>query len=105
MFQVDDKPALAALAIPPQQLAATAIRFVSDQVHVHGFVHCDMHAGNLLARRHPTDGHWQLVVLDHGMYRKLTPLFRAAYCRLWKVRERGGAACIAIDGFAADAHA
>jgi aarF domain-containing kinase len=29
-------------------------------------------------------GNWQLVVLDHGMYRRLTPHFRAAYCRLWK---------------------
>ena len=29
-------------------------------------------------------GDWQLVVIDHGLYRRLTPAFRAAYCRLWK---------------------
>lgn len=57
-------------------------------IHVHGFVHCDPHPGNLFVRAHPEDGRWQLVVLDHGMYRRLTPQFRAAYCRLWKVSHR-----------------
>ncbi|CAE7344882.1 abkD [Symbiodinium sp. KB8] len=27
---------------------------------------------------------WQLVVLDHGMYRRLSPSFRQAYCALWE---------------------
>jgi hypothetical protein len=53
-------------------------------VHVHGFVHCDPHPGNLMVRRSPSDGRGQLVVLDHGMYRRLSPRFRAGYCRLWK---------------------
>lgn len=26
----------------------------------------------------------QLVVLDHGMYRRLSPSFRSGYCKLWK---------------------
>ena len=58
--------------------------FFGAQVHVHGFVHCDPHPGNLMVRRSPSDGRGQLVVLDHGMYRRLSPRFRAGYCRLWK---------------------
>mmetsp|Transcript_21357 Transcript_21357/g.37814 ORF Transcript_21357/g.37814 Transcript_21357/m.37814 type:complete len:407 (+) Transcript_21357:1-1221(+) len=27
---------------------------------------------------------YKLVVFDHGMYRRLDPSFRAAYCKLWK---------------------
>ena len=26
----------------------------------------------------------QIVLLDHGLYRKLDPTFRRAYCRLWR---------------------
>ena len=36
-----------------------------------------------MVRRGP-DGTPQLVILDHGMYRKLDPSFRVAYCRLWQ---------------------
>lgn len=67
-----------------------------------GFIHCDPHAGNLLVYRksqqfaaekskHPTpdqyspdDDDWGVCILDHGMYRRLNPLFRTAYCKLWK---------------------
>ena len=52
---------------------------------VHGFVHCDPHPGNLLARRRPNGrtGEAQIVLLDHGMYRQLEPSFRLHYSRLW----------------------
>jgi aarF domain-containing kinase len=26
----------------------------------------------------------QLVLLDHGLYRELSPEFRLTYCRLWR---------------------
>lgn len=29
-------------------------------------------------------GPWQLVILDHGMYRRLSPSFRQGYCSLWE---------------------
>ncbi|PFH32817.1 hypothetical protein BESB_014300 [Besnoitia besnoiti] len=32
----------------------------------------------------PRKGRLQLVIIDHGTYRRLSPSFRAAYCRLWK---------------------
>jgi len=80
-----DNEGLARLHIPRRHLATTLARTFADMVHVHGFVHADPHPGNLLVRRSgegETD--YQLVVLDHGMYRRLTPQFRAGYCRLWQ---------------------
>jgi hypothetical protein len=130
----------------PKEVAQAVTRLAGDMIHLHGFVHADLHAGNMMVRRvpppHPaapavaatvpspafafaphhhvpeasltplvtTEGAdgaratvttlvetwpadetngaapdtWQLVVLDHGMYSRLTPQFRAAYCRLWK---------------------
>ena len=79
-----DLAGVRALGVEPRELARAVSAFFGAQVHVHGFVHCDPHAGNLLVRRSPRDGRGQLVVLDHGMYRRLSPRFRAGYCRLWK---------------------
>lgn len=70
--------------INPRDIARIAAEFFGDQVHVHGFVHCDPHPGNLLVRLSPIDNGPQLVILDHGMYRRLTPTFRIAYCQLWQ---------------------
>lgn len=43
----------------------------------HGFVHCDAHPGNILIRKHPRGydpkQHYQIVLLDHGLYRNLKP--------------------------------
>ncbi|CAM9144652.1 unnamed protein product, partial [Ectocarpus fasciculatus] len=56
----------------------------SEQMFIHGFVHCDPHIGNLLVRPHPQHpGKPQLVLLDHGLYRDLTEDFRRSYTRLW----------------------
>ena len=47
----------------------------------------------------------QVVVLDHGMYRRLTPGFRAAYCQLWHallLRDEA-LGCAAVTPFAAQA--
>ena len=57
----------------------------NKMIFVHGVVHCDPHAGNLLVRPHPRrPGQPQVVLLDHGLYRDLDDAFRLAYCRLWK---------------------
>lgn len=79
-----DLKGLARLGVRPLDVANTACRFFGDQIHVHGLVHCDPHPGNLMVRRDPGTRDWQLVVIDHGLYRALSPSFRAAYCRLWK---------------------
>lgn len=82
--KITDHAALARLGVNERALAHDIVAFFADQVYMHGFVHCDPHPGNLLVRKAPDGRSHQLVVLDHGMYRRLTPEFRAAYCRLWK---------------------
>jgi predicted unusual protein kinase regulating ubiquinone biosynthesis (AarF/ABC1/UbiB family) len=43
-----------------------------EQMYRHGFVHCDPHEANLLVRKHPfKKGQPQIVLLDHGLYKKL----------------------------------
>jgi len=52
---------------------------------IEGFLHCDPHPGNVLWRRRKgaPEG-FQLVLLDHGLYRELPDSLRLAYCRLWR---------------------
>jgi aarF domain-containing kinase len=105
-IKVNDHAGLAAMGVKETELASTVSSVFGDMVHVHGFVHVDPHPGNLFVRQHGKD--WQLVILDHGMYRRLTPQFRAAYCRLWKALitqdlEAGQRASIEL-GLGADAY-
>lgn len=49
---------------------------------VHGLVHGDPHAGNVYGRRTPGTGKPQLVLLDHGLYHRLTAADRLTMCDL-----------------------
>lgn len=53
---------------------------------VGGFLHCDPHPGNVFVRPIMLRGRTapQLVLLDHGLYRTLSPEFCEDYSRLWK---------------------
>ena len=103
--KLSDGDALAALRLDPAEVAALLISTFAQMIFTSGFVHCDPHPGNLLARRMPLTGGGaprpQLVLLDHGMYRRLEPHFRRSYCALWQAllthdHARGRAAARAL---------
>lgn len=65
-------------------ISKTISNIFCEQIFTHGFVHCDPHTANLLVRPHPKiSGRAQIVLLDHGLYKKLDDKFRRSYCRLW----------------------
>eukprot|EP01031_Cornospumella_fuschlensis_P030613 gene30613-36989_t len=69
----------------PAQMSELISAIFCEQIFKHGFVHCDPHEANLLVREHPTKpGYPQIVLLDHGLYRRLQEDFRREYCRLWQ---------------------
>lgn len=66
-------------------IAGTIYKIFGDMIYVHGFIHCDPHPGNLMVRPDPLNHQdYQVVILDHGMYREVSNSFRVAYCTLWK---------------------
>ncbi|KAL4448834.1 hypothetical protein ABPG77_007551 [Micractinium sp. CCAP 211/92] len=102
--KVTDRAGLAALGAAPADVAALISETFNEMIFAFGDVHCDPHAANLLVRRAPPAGastasrggnwqggnggaaprgKWQLVLLDHGLYRQLDDAFRLEYAGLW----------------------
>lgn len=50
-------------------------------IHQEGFVHADMHSGNLMARRVGKNS--ELILLDHGLYQQLDPALLHSYNQFW----------------------
>ncbi len=55
----------------------------NSQVFLSGFVHCDPHPGNCLIRR-GKNGKPEMVLVDHGLYKRLDNDFRIVYAELWR---------------------
>ena len=84
-LQVTNVSDLERLGFDPVKGAAAVSSAFGEMTFVHGFIHCDPHPGNLMVRPMPDGSPGpQVVILDHGMYRRRQPDFRVSYCRLWQ---------------------
>ncbi|EDQ86515.1 uncharacterized protein MONBRDRAFT_33784 [Monosiga brevicollis MX1] len=88
-----DVASIRAAKVDIAAISRTVTEMFSEQIFVHGRVHCDPHPGNVLVQ---ADGHGRarIVLLDHGLYRELPETFRLEYCRLWRAIIEGDAAGI-----------
>ncbi|KAJ2040679.1 hypothetical protein GGI08_001899 [Coemansia sp. S2] len=90
----DDLGYLRLHSINPAEVSREIGRVFAEMTYVHGFLHCDPHPGNLFVRprngRQTTHGHnFDLVLLDHGLYRHLSPRFRYEYAEMWHALMKG----------------
>jgi len=70
-------------AAPPQTALVTAMRAAFQMVFVDGFVHCDLHPGNLHLAAH------RVTVLDAGFVHELTPIARRAFAEFFQAMASG----------------
>ncbi|GAB4820114.1 hypothetical protein N2152v2_007160 [Parachlorella kessleri] len=82
--KVTDLEGLKRLRAPASAVSKLVSETFNEMVFKWGYVHCDPHDGNLFVRQAPKDGGWQLVLLDHGLYRELDDSFRLEYAGLWR---------------------
>jgi aarF domain-containing kinase len=61
----------------------TIVDLFSAQMFLWGAVHCDPHPGNIFIRRLP-NGQPEVVLIDHGLYIRMSPEFRHQYSLFWK---------------------
>jgi hypothetical protein len=86
-FKANDTKKMKEYGINPRQVAAATCSLFAQLMLVHGFVYVDSHPGNVFVRPRSdtgrSKGEFDIVLLDHGMYRRLDETFRAGYCNLW----------------------
>ncbi|KAJ2847982.1 hypothetical protein IWW36_003566 [Coemansia brasiliensis] len=90
----DDLLYLKQHGIDPQQVSRAIGRVFAEMTYVQGFLHCDPHPGNLFvrprAKRSASHGYnFDLVLLDHGLYRQLSSRFRYEYAEMWYALMKG----------------
>lgn len=94
--KVSDVAGLRRLGLAPRKVGLTLLSASAEMMCVHGFVHGDLHPGNVFVRALPSGAPpllrmlpWlrrpspQIVLLDHGLYFELPAHMRQLYCMLW----------------------
>ncbi|KAF2000752.1 ABC1-domain-containing protein [Amniculicola lignicola CBS 123094] len=71
------------LGLPLKQVMGTIVDLFGAQMFLWGVVHCDPHPGNIFIRRLP-NGQPEVVLIDHGLYIRMSPRFRHQYALFWK---------------------
>lgn len=83
--------------IDPHKVSERLTKVFSEMIFINGFVHCDPHPGNIFIRPLKSANSskwklccpwnkpsWEMVLLDHGLYREIADTFRLDYACLWK---------------------
>ncbi|KAG0196368.1 hypothetical protein BGX28_010229 [Mortierella sp. GBA30] len=85
--RIDDLAYLNANNIKISEVSKEMARTFSQMIYKDGFLHCDPHPGNVMIRpkpsKSPSHRNFEVVLLDHGLYRELSPEFRLDYAKLW----------------------
>ncbi|KAI8375804.1 ABC1 family-domain-containing protein [Blakeslea trispora] len=84
--RIDDIEFMEQHGISSSQVSTEITQIFSKMMFIDGFVHCDPHPGNILIRpaQDPKSKfNFDLVLLDHGLYRTLPDQLRTDYAHLW----------------------
>ncbi|KAM0752758.1 ABC1-domain-containing protein [Meredithblackwellia eburnea MCA 4105] len=83
--KLTDRPALAAKNLDAKETMDLVTNMFAAMVFKWGWLHSDLHPGNVLVRQQPGNPKRpQIVLIDHGLYIPLSNKFRLEYCQLWK---------------------
>jgi aarF domain-containing kinase len=92
--RVDDLAYLTEHGIDRNQVSAELARAFNEMIFFAPALHCDPHGGNVFIRPRPASGshskhNFEIVLLDHGLYREIPLELRRDYARLWLAIIRG----------------
>ncbi|GJP41628.1 hypothetical protein CLOM_g1274 [Closterium sp. NIES-68] len=89
-LEIDDLEGIKKQGLNPLEVAALLVEVFAEMVFCHGHLHGDPHPGNVLIQAHAPGatrkGHrnFDIVLLDHGLYREMDDSFRNDFCQLWR---------------------
>ena len=83
---VTDTEYLQQHGINQDHVAVAVTQVFAEMIFCHGFVHADPHGGNIFVRpkQGGRPGDFELVLLDHGLYREVERDVRLHYAGLWE---------------------
>src|SRR5271156_3268864 len=91
--RVDNLDYLSQHNISPREVSTALAAIFDEMTFISGHLHCDPHLGNVFIRPspphptthilHPGSQNFQIVLLDHGLYRYLPHQLRVDYAKLW----------------------
>lgn len=83
-YKVNDSSGLHYIGADKKYLSNLLLNLFSEQIFVEGFCHADLHPGNMLVIKNPKKQKGiEVIVLDHGLYTRLSEDMRLAYSELW----------------------
>lgn len=75
--------------ISPMAVSSALAAIFDEMTFISGHLHCDPHLGNVFIRPSPpassttSSQNFEIVLLDHGLYRQLPNQLRVDYAHLW----------------------
>ncbi|XP_017774713.1 PREDICTED: uncharacterized aarF domain-containing protein kinase 5 [Nicrophorus vespilloides] len=81
-IKINNKEALQKNGFSLTDINNKLFKTFGEQIFQTGFVHADPHPGNVLVRKH--EKRTQLVLLDHGLYQRMSNENRVALSHFWK---------------------
>jgi aarF domain-containing kinase len=84
--RVDNLEYLSKHNISPMEVSFALSSIFNEMTFISGHLHCDPHLGNVFVRpRSPSFSgkNFEIVLLDHGLYRQLPHQLRVDYAHLW----------------------
>lgn len=77
---IDDKDWYEENNVNASKVVSKISYLFNEMIFVKGFLHSDPHAGNLKIRKVGPIGPVQIILLDHGQYRRLSSIFQNDFC-------------------------
>lgn len=82
--KISDIEAIKKMKLNLKEIDTKLFEMFSYQIFTTGWVHVDMHNGNLFVRRNPKTKDLQIVLLDHGLYESIPDEIRYNLSRFWE---------------------
>ena len=79
-----DQAKLRAMGATPVSVSLALLEAFAECIFLHGYVHGDLHPGNLIVAPKPdATAKCEIVLIDHGLHVAVPRAFRRSYCLLW----------------------